>query len=94
MELTVTKGETARRGEVVKTTDRIIEFISNQDHPVTINELHLKLDIKQSALAGFLVGLCKSGKLVREKIERATTSTGPKLQWAYKVVAQTQQNAA
>ncbi len=59
-----------------------------------IKELHDNLDIKQSALAGFLVGMCKSGRLVREKIERATTSTGPKMQWAYKVVAQTQQSEA
>jgi len=78
----------------VKTTDRIYEWIAQQNRLVTIKELHDSLDIKQSALAGFLVGMCKSGRLAREKIERATTSTGPKMQWAYKVVAQTQQSEA
>lgn len=78
----------------MKTTDRIYEWIAQQNRLVTIKELHDSLDIKQSALAGFLVGMCKSGRLVREKIERATTSTGPKMQWAYKVVAQTQQSEA
>lgn len=78
----------------MKTTDRIIEFISQQDHAVTIKELHDALDIKQSALAGFMVNLCKSGRLVREKVERSSSSNGPKMQWAYKIVAIPQQNQA
>ena len=74
----------------MKTTDKIFEFVSQQDHPVTLKELHDALEIKASALAGFLVALCKSGRLSREKIER-TSGNGPKMQWAYKVVAKSQQ---
>jgi predicted transcriptional regulator of viral defense system len=94
MESTVTKGETAQRGEVVTTTDKILEFIGKQDRAVTLKEINDSVEVKASSLAGFLVMLCKSGKLVREKIERPTTSTGPKLQWAYKLVAIPQQNQA
>lgn len=75
----------------MNTTTKIYDFINQQDHPVTLKELQDALDIKPTSLAGFLVALLKSGKLTRDKIERAS-GNGPKMQWAYKCVASTQQN--
>jgi predicted ArsR family transcriptional regulator len=75
----------------MKTTEKILEFIASQDRMVTLKEIQDALEIKASAVAGFLVALCKSGRLTREKIER-TNGSGPKMQWAYKCVASSQQN--
>jgi predicted transcriptional regulator len=73
------------------TTNKIFEFISNQDRMVTLKEIQDGLEIKASAVSGFLAALCKSGRLTRKKIKR-TNGSGPKMQWAYKLVASSQQN--
>jgi len=70
--------------------DKIMGFISNSKEPVTVKQLHEALDIKQSLLSGTLVMLVKTKRLEREKIERIN-GNGPKMQWAYKVVANPQQ---
>jgi DNA-binding IclR family transcriptional regulator len=75
----------------VKTTDRILEFITAQNRPVSLKEIQEALEIKPNLVAGFLVSLCKSNRLTREKLER-TNSNGPKMQWFYKLVANPQQN--
>lgn len=70
--------------------DKIMGFISSSKEPVTVKQLHEALDIKQSLLSGTLVMLVKTKRLEREKIERIN-GNGPKMQWAYKVVANPQQ---
>ncbi len=75
-------------------TSKIIDFITQQNQPVTLKQLHDALGIKQSSLSGFVSNLCKAGKLVRDRTERDGNGRGPKMQWCYKVVAQTQQNEA
>jgi predicted ArsR family transcriptional regulator len=78
----------------VSATKTIIDFITQQDQPVTLKQLHDALGIKQSSLSGFVANLCRAGKLARERTQRDGNGRGPKIQWCYKVVAQTQQNEA
>lgn len=70
----------------MKNTDKIFDFINSADDLVTMKQLQDALEMKPGILSGSLASLCKSGRLVREKIER-TNGNGPKMQWAYKVVA-------
>lgn len=72
------------------TVDKIMEFIAASKEPVTVKQLHDALDIKQNLLSGTMVMLVKTGRLQREKIERIN-GNGPKMQWAYKVVANSPQ---
>lgn len=74
----------------MKTTDRIYDMISKSTEPMTLKQLQDPLDIKPGVLSGSLASLVKSGRLVREKVER-TNGNGPKMQWAY-TVANSQQN--
>jgi len=74
----------------MKNTDAIYDFIKNATEPVVMKQLQDALEMKPGILSGSLVSLIKSGRLVREKIERIS-GNGPKMQWAYKVVANTQQ---
>lgn len=71
----------------MKNTDKIFDFVNSATEPVTMKQLQDALEMKPGILSGSLASLCKSGRLVREKIER-TNGNGPKMQWAYKVVAQ------
>lgn len=75
----------------MKTTDRIFDIVSQSQEPVTLKQLQDQLEIKPGIVSGSLASLCRSGRLSREKIEK-TNGNGPKMQWAYKTVAQTQQN--
>lgn len=75
----------------MKTTDKILEFITSKEGFVSLKDIQDGLEMKPNAIAGFLAHLCKTGKLVREKQER-TNGNGPKMQWFYKVVANSQQN--
>jgi predicted ArsR family transcriptional regulator len=75
----------------MKSTERILDFITTQNRPVSLKEIQEALEIKPNLVAGFLVSLCKSNRLTREKLER-TNGNGPKMQWFYKVVANPQQN--
>jgi DNA-binding HxlR family transcriptional regulator len=71
----------------MKNTDKIFDFINSATDPVTMKQLQDGLDMKPGILSGSLASLCKSGRLTREKVER-TNGNGPKMQWAYTVVAQ------
>jgi hypothetical protein len=70
----------------MKNTDKIFDFINSANDLVTMKQLQDSLEMKPGILSGSLSSLCKSGRLIREKIER-TNGNGPKMQWAYKVVA-------
>lgn len=70
----------------MKNTDKIFDHINSASDLVTMKQLQDALEMKPGILSGSLASLCKSGRLVREKIER-TNGNGPKMQWAYKVVA-------
>ena len=88
----VIKGVTAPSEEKkLKTTDKIVEFITAQNRPVSLKEIQEALELKPNLVAGFLVSLCKSNRLSREKLERVN-GNGPKMQWFYKLVANPQQN--
>ena len=76
----------------MKTTDKILEIISSASDMVTLKQIQDATEIKPGIVSGSLVHLCKSGKISREKVERVS-GTGPKMQWAYKKVAQTQENS-
>jgi len=76
----------------MKTTNRILEFITAQNRLVTLKEIQDELGLKPSVVAGFLVALCRSNRLTREKIDRGAGKSGPKMRWAYKPVASAQQN--
>ena len=71
--------------ERMKHTDRILEIISNSADPVTLKQIQEQLELNPGTVSGSLVFLCKCGKVCREKIESAS-GTGPKMQWAYKLV--------
>jgi predicted ArsR family transcriptional regulator len=64
----------------MKSTERILDFITTQNRPVSLKEIQEALEIKPNLVAGFLVSLCKSNRLTREKLER-TNGNGPKIQW-------------
>jgi predicted transcriptional regulator len=66
-------------------------MVANATEPVTLKQLQDQLDLKPGIVSGSLASLCRAGRLSREKIEK-TNGNGPKLQWAYKTVAITQQN--
>ena len=71
----------------MKNTDKIFDFVNSATDLVTMKQLQDALEMKPGILSGSLASLCKSGRFTREKIER-NNSNGPKMQWAYKVVAQ------
>ena len=77
--------------KAVKNTERIVEYITNSETPVTLKELQIKLEMKPGIVSGSLAALLASKKLEREKVERKE-GNGRKEQWAYKPVAITQQN--
>jgi hypothetical protein len=49
--------------------------------------------MKPGIASGSLASLMASNKLIREQVSRAEGSSGRKIQWAYKPVANPQQNA-
>lgn len=89
----VIKGEIAHlERKNVKNTDKILEYLGTKEENVTLKELQDALEMKPGILSGTLVALLKSGRVSREKIEK-TSGQGPKMQWAYKIVAQIPQTA-
>lgn len=56
------------------------------ESPKTLKQIQMALEMKPGSISGSLAYLRKSNKVVREKIEREVTSSGPKMQWCYKVV--------
>ncbi len=89
--LTVLNITVLKEEKKLKTTDKIVEFITAQNRPVSLKEIQEALELKPNLVAGFLVSLCKSNRLCREKMERVN-GNGPKMQWFYKLVANSQQN--
>lgn len=91
LNITAIKGVIARLEEkAVKNTDKILELITNATEPITLKQIQDQTELKPGIVSGTLVHLCKTGVICREKIEKSG-GNGPKLQWAYKLVAQTQQ---
>lgn len=76
----------------MRTTDRIYEMIAGSTEPVTLKQLQDQLELKPGILSGSLASLVKSGRLMREKVER-TNGNGPKMQWAYKILAEAEKIA-
>ena len=79
--------------KAVKNTTRIYDFVSQANGPVTLKQIQVALEMKPGIASGSLASLMASNKLVREQVSRAEGSTGRKIQWAYKPVANPQQNA-
>lgn len=91
LEITAIKGVIARLEEkAVKNTDKILEIITNASEPITLKQIQDQTELKPGIVSGTLAHLCKAGVICREKVEK-TSGNGPKMQWAYKIVAQTQQ---
>ena len=76
--------------KAVKNTERIIEYISTAENPVTLKELQTKLEMKPGIVSGSLASLLSSNRVIREKVARKE-GNGRKEQWAYKPVAIEQQ---
>jgi len=66
-------------------TDKILGTIGND--PITINKISEITEFPQSVVSGILSALLRRKIIQREKIERIS-GTGPKMQWAYKIVDQ------
>ncbi len=77
----------------MKNTTRIYDFVSQAQAPVTLKQIQVALEMKPGIASGSLASLMASNKVVREQVSRAEGSTGRKIQWAYKPVANPQQNA-
>ena len=77
----------------MKNTTRIYDFVSQAQAPVTLKQSQVALEMKPGIASGSLASLMASNKVVREQVSRAEGSTGRKIQWAYKPVANPQQNA-
>ena len=75
----------------MRTTERIYVMVANATEPVTLKQLQDQLELKPGIVSGSLASLCRAGRLSREKVEK-TNGNGPKLQWAYKTVAISQEN--
>lgn len=76
----------------MKNTTRIYDFVSQAEAPVTLKQIQVALEMKPGIASGSLASLMASNKVVREHVSRAEGSTGRKIQWAYKPVANPQQN--
>ena len=76
----------------MKNTTRIYDFVSQAQAPVTLKQIQVALEMKPGIASGSLASLMASNKVVREQVSRAEGSTGRKVQWAYKPVANPQQN--
>lgn len=76
--------------KAVKNTERIIEYISTAENPVTLKELQTKLEMKPGIVSGSLASLLSNNRVSREKVARKE-GNGRKEQWAYKPVAIEQQ---
>lgn len=79
--------------KAVKNTTRIYDYVSQAQQPVTLKQIQTALEMKPGIASGSLASLMASNKVVREQVSRAEGSTGRKIQWAYKPVANPQQNA-
>jgi len=93
MDLIVDRGVIAQiERKQMKNTERILEFIESQDGPVTMKQIQDATELQSGVISGTLVNLCKSGRLVREKIERQS-NVGPKKRWVYKIVVASEQQS-
>ena len=91
---TVIKAARARLEEIeMKNTTRIYDYVTAADGPVTLKQIQTALEMKPGIASGSLASLMSANKVVREQVGRAEGSTGRKVQWAYKPVANSQQNA-
>lgn len=91
LDLTVSKGVITKIKEKNMTNvEKILQAIENIEEPITIKKLQDATELKPGILSGTLFLLCKQGKLTREKME-FEGKMGPKLRYAYKVVANPQQ---
>jgi predicted transcriptional regulator len=77
----------------MKNTTRIYDYVSQAQQPVTLKQIQVALEMKPGIASGSLASLMSANKVVREQVSRAEGSTGRKIQWAYKPVANPQQNA-
>ena len=77
----------------MKNTTRIYDYVTAADGPVTLKQIQVALEMKPGIASGSLASLMSANKVVREQVSRAEGSTGRKIQWAYKPVANPQQNA-
>lgn len=73
--------------KAVKNTERIIEYISTAENPVTLKELQTKLEMKPGIVSGSLASLLSSNRVIREKVARKE-GNGRKEQWAYRKFTQ------
>lgn len=93
LDLIVDKGVIAQiERKHMKNTEKIIAFIESQTDPVTLKQIQDATELPPGIISGTLVSLCKSGRLVREKIERQS-NVGPKKPWAYKIVVASAQQS-
>lgn len=76
----------------MKNTTRIYDYVSQAQQPVTLKQIQTALEMKPGIASGSLASLMSANKVVREQVGRAEGSTGRKIQWAYKPVAQTEKN--
>jgi predicted transcriptional regulator len=76
----------------MKNTTRIYDYVSQAQQPVTLKQIQVALEMKPGIASGSLASLMSANKVVREQVSRAEGSTGRKIQWAYKPVANSQQN--
>jgi predicted transcriptional regulator len=77
----------------MKNTTRIYDYVSQAQQPVTLKQIQVALEMKPGIASGSLASLMSANKVAREQVSRAEGSTGRKIQWAYKPVANPQQNA-
>lgn len=70
-------------------TDKILQTMGEE--PITLNKISQLTEMQQSVISGILISLLRQKRIQREKIERIS-GAGPKLQWAYKLVAQNAEN--
>jgi predicted transcriptional regulator len=76
----------------MKNTTRIYDFVTKSGTPVTLKQIQVALEMKPGIASGSLASLMSANKVAREQVSRAEGSTGRKIQWAYKPVANPQQN--
>ena len=76
--------------KAVSNVNKIYEYISAAEGPVTLKELQIKLEMKPGIVSGSLASLLANNRVNREKVARKE-GNGRKEQWAYKTVAIEQQ---
>jgi len=75
--------------KAVSNVNKIYEYISAAEGPVTLKELQIKLEMKPGIVSGSLASLLSNNRVSREKVARKE-GNGRKEQWAYKKTTQTE----